>query len=162
MLSRRFLCSACTCNCTSLLLKKRCCCETAVEREVTHGPCMPTRGARRHRKVGLQRNSDGPRFYIRTEGSGAFLFRASGRHPNVRVSLVDALFPGRLTTRTDGLTKPQLHVSRMLRTIWLSLRLTCCLILNSQKGAHRSCVAAFFPPPSGGHRSITLRTHLTC
>ena len=39
-----------------------------------------------------RRNSDGPRFYTRNEGSGEFLFRASGRHPNVRVALVETLF----------------------------------------------------------------------
>ena len=131
VISWYFLCSSCQCNCTNLLLKKRFCCETVVER-ITHRPrmsslpclgmttahvrpeallgiakvaCNETATARaptfrsrrqqlclRHRERlwSSGRNSDGPRFYIRTEGSGAFLFRASSRHPSVWAPLVEA------------------------------------------------------------------------
>ena len=81
----------------------------------------------RERLLSSGRNSDGPRFHPQNEGSGEFLFRASGRHPNVRIPSVDALSLRGLTPRTDGLTVTQLHVSPMLRTIWPSLHRTCCL-----------------------------------
>ena len=56
------------------------------------------------RLLSTRRNSDGPRFYTGNEGSGKFLCRASGRHPNVRVPLVEALLQRGWNTRTDGLT----------------------------------------------------------
>ena len=39
-----------------------------------------------------RRSSDGPRFHIWHTGSSEFLFRASGRHPNVWILSVEALF----------------------------------------------------------------------
>ena len=44
----------------------------------------------------------------RNEGSGEFLFRASGRHPNIRVPVVETLFLRGLNTRTDGLSVTKL------------------------------------------------------
>ena len=115
-------------------------------------PCLPHREGLRS----SGRTSDGFRFCTRN-GSGAFVFRASGRHPNVEI-LGGGQFLRDLTTQTDGLTVTQPHGSRMLCTFWSSLRGMCCSTRNSQKRAHRWGVAASFPLLLGGHRTTTLRS----
>ena len=91
------------------------------------------------------------------EGSGVFLFRASGRRLNVGVPLVETLFLRGLNTWTDGLTVTRLYfhtlsrnsavliserstvtllqVSRMHRTILPSLHRMCCSTQNCQSKA---------------------------
>ena len=131
--SRRCLCSDCKCNCTSLPLKKTGLAgdaDVAIGIEVTVGtldscesasqaPVFRLRTRSRGQQDCLQhrehllsstRNSDGPR-YTQNEGSGEFFLRASGRHPNARVSSVETLFLRGLTTRTDGFTVTELHVT---------------------------------------------------
>ena len=131
-----------------------------------------------HRKNGLQR-SDGTRCYIRTECSGAFLFRRpSGRHPNHPSSLRsgdncekrmlrwgrcgDFLFRARLlfhassrspdVSISERLAVAQSHVSEKLRSIWPSLRRTCCSTQHSRSRAHRSGILKSFAP--SGRRCI--------
>ena len=112
MLTRRFQCSDCKCNCTRLPLRKT---ERTGDTDVDIGFEMAVGTAQRrpsadlflgsdlafacgrarvrgrqpclqHRKrlLSFRRNSDGPRFCTQNE-SGWFLFRASGRHPNVQI-----------------------------------------------------------------------------
>ena len=103
-----------------------------------------------------RRNSDGPRFYIWHKGGSEFLFRASGRHSNVWILSLYALFLRGLTTQTDGWTVTQLHASRMLRTIWPLLHQVRCSTQSFQNRAHRwgkvvsHCLRANIKPPLFG------------
>ena len=126
----RFLCSACKCTCTSLSLKEtRWTGDTNVDIGLAGcrllgrlQQCLPrsdvsfefglarARGQQHcphHREHLLRsrRNSDAPRFYIWHKGSSEFLFRASGRHPNIRIHSLEALFLTGLTTQTDAVTR---------------------------------------------------------
>ena len=90
-----------------------------------------------------KRSSDGPGFYTRNEGSDELLLHASGRHPNVQDPSVEVLFLRGSTSRTDGLTVVQLHVTSTLRTIWPSLHRTCCWSQSSRKRGPRSRPSLF-------------------
>ena len=105
-----------------------------------------------------RRNSDGPRFHIWHKGSSEFLFRASGRHPNVWILSVEALFLTGLTTQTDGLTVTQLHASRMLRTIWRLLHQVRCSTQSFRNRAHRWGKVVSFPLHSGENKTTPLWT----
>ena len=104
----RFLCSACKCTCTSLPLREtrwtgdtnvdigragcrllgrlqQCCPRPDVSFECGLARARGQQHCPQHREhlLSSRRNSDGPRFYIWHKGGSEFLFRASGRHPNV-------------------------------------------------------------------------------
>ena len=102
-------------------------------------------------------NSDGLHFNTWNVGNSESLFRAAGGHP-------DVLGPRDLTTRTDGSTVTQLHVSRMFRTIGPSLHRLCCSNQNFQSRARRSGAAVSFRLPSGEYWTTTrqIRIHPTC
>ena len=229
----RLACSACKGDCTSLQLEKRFCCETVVEREVTHGPCMtslpcssmttslsdrrrscasqtwtvakqrrhalPTR-RESHRKgptdqdrriepsrhghgrgdrtgqheagrarcfrdvscarlaaapasrSGRQNGRHGvPPVTAWNDGTREFLFRASSRHPNVRIPSVEALFLRELhlDRRSDCDAATRVSNASYHLAVVASM---CCLARNPQKRAHRSSVAVSIPLPSGGHK----------
>ena len=160
----RVLCSACKCTCTSLPLKEtRWTGDTNVDIGLAGcrllgrlQQCLPrsdvsfecglarARGQQhcpQHREhlLSSRRNSDGPRFYIWHKGGSEFLFRASGRHSNVWIVSVEALFLSCLATQTVGLTVTQLHASRMLRTTWPLLHQVRCSTQSFQNRAHRWC-----------------------
>ena len=173
--ARRFLCSACKCTCTSLPLRET---RWTGDTNVDIGragcrllgrlqQCLPrsdvsfefglarARGQQhcpQHREhlLSSRRNSDGPRFFTFWHtGSSEFLFRASGRHPNVWILSVEALFLSCLTTQTAGLTVTQLHASRMIRTIWPLLHQVRCSTQSFRKRAHRWGKVVSFPTAFG-------------
>ena len=89
-----------------------------------------------------KRNSDGPCFHIRNEGSSEFLLCASGRHPNVQVPLGGQFVSEghepwadgqKLRARASAVTQP--------RTIWPWFNQMCCSLQNSQSRSHRSGAA---------------------
>ena len=94
--------------------------------------------------------------HTRHKGKGEFLFRASGRHPNVRISSDETLFLRGMTTRTDGLTATKLHVSRTLRTIWPLLRRMCCS--NRTSSEQSSSIGHGRLPANKKHRSLVSQT----
>ena len=119
---------ACKCNCTSPPLKKKKLAgntdddvgvETArrprstlsfdfgLARAQGQRACLQHHG----RFLSTRRNSDGPSFYTRNECSGEFLFRASGRLPNVLGPFGRGFVPEELEhSRTDGLTVTRLPI----------------------------------------------------
>ena len=106
----------------------------------------------REHLLSSRRNSDGPRFNIWHKGSSEFLFRVSGRHPNVWILSVEALLLRCLTTQTDGLTVTPLHASRMLRTICCSrcaarLRAFGTELTNRARSFLSHCLRANIKPP---------------
>ena len=108
------------------------------------------------RLLSFQRNSDGPRFCTRSEGSGKFLFRASGRHPNISVPFVSELDLS--DRRVDCATATRVSIASYHLAVVASDVLLDSE--NSQSTAHRSGTAVSFSSPSGGHRTTTLRTRI--
>ena len=180
----RFLCAACKCTCTSLpLVETRLTGDTnadiGLERAVGSLVACNSAGhvqnvsfkfglarargqqhCTQHREhlLSSKQNSDGPRFYIWHKESTEFLFRASGRHPNVWILSLEAVFLRGLTNETDGLIVTQLHVFQTLRTIWPSVHQVRCSTQSFRNRAHQQGKVVSFPLPSGEHQTTTLRT----
>ena len=109
------------------------------------------------------RNSEGPCFYTRNEGSNDLFFESSGRQPNVSTSSIAAAFRRGLLPQTDGSTVTRLHVSRIVPTTWPTLHRASCISHISQSKCRQSGAPVSFQVLLGGLHTTALQTRIpTC